>query len=116
MQLQSRFEKMADRIMTERDHMGWLAVRIFGEGVARTSSNDVGSLREYIMSDEFTIGGFKGLGMNFRRWDRQLRQPVLVSGPRALVSVSPQDGFLHPKNLTDTLGFDEPETKCAISG
>jgi hypothetical protein len=24
----------------------------------------------------------------------------------------PQDGFLHPKNLTDTLGFDEPESKC----
>jgi hypothetical protein len=26
--------------------------------------------------------------------------------------MSPQEGFLHPKNLTDTLGYDEPETKC----
>jgi hypothetical protein len=26
--------------------------------------------------------------------------------------MSPQEGFLHPKFLTDTLGYDEPETKC----
>lgn len=112
MQLQSRFEEKVGRIMTERDHTGWLAVRIFGEGVARTSSNKVGTLRDYILSDEFTIGGFKGLGMNFRKWNNQLRQPVLIAGPRALVSVSPQEGFLHPKHLTDTLGFEEAESKC----
>src|SRR4029077_16887348 len=31
---------------------------------------------------------------------------------RVPVSTSPQEGFLHETNLTDTLGFDKPETKC----
>ena len=44
--------------------------------------------------------------------DHQLRQPMLITGARSLVSMSPQEGFLHPKFLTDTLGYDEPETKC----
>jgi ABC transporter substrate binding protein (PQQ-dependent alcohol dehydrogenase system) len=64
------------------------------------------------MSDHFDVAGFKSQGLNFRHWDRQLRQPILIAGPRALVSVSPQEGFLHPKFLTDTLGYDEPESTC----
>lgn len=115
MQMQSRFEKAVHRTMTERDYTGWLAVRVFGEAVIRTSSTDVKTLRNFMRSDKFRIAGFKGRGMTFRRWNNQLRQPVLLSGARALVSVSPQEGFLHPKFLTDTLGFDEPETKCKFN-
>ena len=111
-QMQNRFERKAGRIMTERDYSAWLAVRAFGEAVTRTDSTDRATLRKYIMSDRFEVAGFKSQGMNFRSWDRQLRQPILLVGPRALVSVSPQDGFLHPKYLTDTLGYDEPESKC----
>jgi len=98
--------------MTERDYSAWLAVRTFGEAVTRTNSAESAVLRSYLMSDKFEVAGFKSQGMNFRRWDRQLRQPILLAGPRALVSISPQDGFLHPKYLTDTLGYDEPESKC----
>jgi hypothetical protein len=36
----------------------------------------------------------------------------LVTTERALVSVSPQDGFLHPRTELDTLGFDAPEVRC----
>ena len=39
---------------------------------------------------------------------------MLITGARSLVSMSPQEGFLHPKFLTDTLGYDEPETKCKV--
>ena len=113
-QMQNRFERKAGRIMTERDYTAWLAVRIVGEAVTRTGSNDVGAVRSYILSDKFEVAGFKGQGMNFRHWDLQLRQPILIAGPRALVSISPQEGFLHPKFLTDTLGFDLPETKCKL--
>jgi len=113
-QMQNRFEKKAGRIMLERDYTAWLAVRIIGEAVTRTGKNDAEALRAYILSDRFEVAGFKGQGMNFRRWDLQLRQPVLIAGPRALVSISPQEGFLHPKFLTDTLGFDEPESKCRL--
>ncbi|MFA5950896.1 MAG: ABC transporter substrate-binding protein [Hyphomicrobium sp.] len=111
-QMQNRFEKKTGRTMTERDYSGWLAVRTLGEAVTRTSSRDPKVLRDYIMADGFEVAGFKSQGLNFRKWDRQLRQPLLIAGPRALVSISPQEGFLHPKYLTDTLGYDEPETEC----
>jgi ABC transporter substrate binding protein (PQQ-dependent alcohol dehydrogenase system) len=113
-QMQNRFEKKAGRIMTERDYTAWLAVRIIGEAVVRTGRNSAADVRAYILSDKFEVAGFKGQGLNFRHWDLQLRQPILIAGPRALVSISPQEGFLHPKYLTDTLGFDEPETKCRL--
>lgn len=111
-QLQNRFEASLKRQMVERDYLAWLAARVFGEAVTRTGRSDAQSLRAYIISKAFTIAGFKGVGMSFRTWDRQLRQPILLTGPRALVSMSPQDGFLHEKHLTDTLGYDEPETQC----
>jgi len=111
-QMQNRFERKTGRLMTERDYSGWLAVRAFGEAVTRTGTGDPARLRAYLMSDAFEVAGFKSQGLNFRHWDRQLRQPILLVGPRALVSVSPQDGFLHPKYLTDTLGTDEPDSTC----
>lgn len=115
-QMQNRFERKAGRIMTERDYSAWLAMRAFGEAVTRTASTKPSVLRDYLISDKFEVAGFKSQGMNFRKWDRQLRQPILLVGPRALVSVSPQDGFLHPKYLTDTLGYDEPKSKCRQRG
>lgn len=114
-QMQNRFEKKTGRIMTERDYTAWLAVRIIGEAVVRTGRNAPADVRGYVLSDKFEVAGFKGQGMNFRHWDLQLRQPILIAGPRALVSISPQEGFLHPKYLTDTLGYDEPESKCRLA-
>ncbi len=111
-QMQNRFERAAKRVMTERDYYGWLAVRTFGEAVLRTSKADRKSIKDYLLSKEFAVAGFKGQGLTFRSWDQQMRQPILLSGPRSLVSISPQDGFLHKYYTTDTMGFDKPETKC----
>lgn len=111
-QLQNRFEKQANRFMTERDFTAWLGVRVVGEAVTRTGKNKPEEVGAFILSKDFEVAGFKGVGLTFRHWDHQMRQPILLSGPRTLVSISPQDGFLHQKFLTDTLGFDEPETKC----
>jgi ABC transporter substrate binding protein (PQQ-dependent alcohol dehydrogenase system) len=49
-----------------------------------------------------------------RRWNQQLRQPILLGDGRMIVSVSPQEGFLHQTSELDTLGFDQPETKCKL--
>ena len=114
-QMQNRFERAAGRAMTERDYAAWLAMRTFGEAVTRTSKSDAVSLRSYLLSKQFGVAGFKGQAMTFRSWDQQMRQPILVTGARALVSISPQDGFLHQKVLTDTLGYDEPETLCRMT-
>jgi ABC transporter substrate binding protein (PQQ-dependent alcohol dehydrogenase system) len=111
-QLQNAFEETARRIMTERDYAAWLAARVFGEAATRTGKTDVASLRDYILSQDFKVAGFKGQQLTFRPWNHQLRQPLLIIGPQALVSMSPQEGFLHEKYLTDTLGVDAPESKC----
>ncbi|HEY0145997.1 MAG TPA: ABC transporter substrate-binding protein [Methylovirgula sp.] len=111
-QLQNRFERKVGRIMTERDYSAWLGIRAFGEAILRSNTIQLAALRTYLLSDRFGVAGYKSESMNFRKWDQQLRQPVLLTSARDLVSVSPQEGFLNPNYLTDTLGFDQPESKC----
>jgi ABC transporter substrate binding protein (PQQ-dependent alcohol dehydrogenase system) len=113
-QMQSRFEKHAGRWMRERDYTAWLGVRALGEAVTRTGSNDPKALRDYLRSEQFEIGAFKGEGLTFRTWNQQMRQPILLAAPRILVSVSPQEGFLHQRTPLDTLGFDQPESSCRL--
>ena len=115
LQMQHRFEIAAHRPMTERDYAGWLAVRAIGEAVIRSGKTETRNLADFLRGDDFGVAGFKGQALSFRRWDQQLRQPILLATPLMVVSMSPQEGFLHPKFLTDTLGFDEPETKCRFA-
>ncbi len=112
-QIQRRFIKLANRYMTPRDYGAWAAMRSLGEAVTQTGKVDVPTVREYMLSDRFNLAGFKGVPLTFRTWNGQLRQPVLIVGPRMLVSVSPQEGFLHQVSELDTLGFDQPESSCA---
>ena len=114
MSMQNAFERFAGRIMTERDYSAWAAVKSVGEAVTRGRDTSAEGIRAYLLSDTFKLGGFKGQALTFRRWNNQLRQPILISAAKSLVSLSPQDGFLHPKFLTDTLGYDEPETTCEL--
>jgi ABC transporter substrate binding protein (PQQ-dependent alcohol dehydrogenase system) len=113
-QMQNRFEKHAGRWMRERDYTAWLGVRALGEAVTRTNSNDPDVIRDYLRSDQFQLGAFKGEALSFRPWNQQMRQPILLAAPRILVSVSPQEGFLHQRTPLDTLGFDEPESNCRL--
>ena len=110
-QLQRRFEKTYGRPMTERDYNAWLAVRALGEAVTRSQNTEPAALHDYLLSVNFEVGGFKGQGLSFRRWDQQM----LLVTPRMLVSVSPQDQFLHQRTPLDTLGFDEPESGCHLN-
>ncbi|CAO3450994.1 ABC transporter substrate-binding protein [Azospirillum largimobile] len=114
-QLQSRFEKLADRWMLPRDYAAWLAVRSVGEAATRTGATGFDDLVAYLHSPDFELAGFKGEALSFRKWDGQMRQPILIAGPRMLVSVSPQEGFLHPVTPLDTLGDDAPESKCRFN-
>jgi ABC transporter substrate binding protein (PQQ-dependent alcohol dehydrogenase system) len=111
-QLQNRFLRQAGRWMTERDFGAWMAVRAAGEAASRAGSTDPAALIAYIEGPDFDMAAFKGASLSFRKWDGQLRQPVLLADAHSLVSVSPQPGFLHQFSELDTLGIDEPETKC----
>ncbi|MCP4595836.1 ABC transporter substrate-binding protein [Neptuniibacter sp.] len=112
-QLQSRFDKLAKRWMISEDYAAWAAVRSVAEAVTRTNKADYDTVNNFIRSDQFELAGFKGRKLDYRDWSGQLRQPIPLVHPRSLVSQSPQEGFLHPKNELDTLGFDKPEVKCA---
>jgi ABC transporter substrate binding protein (PQQ-dependent alcohol dehydrogenase system) len=112
LQLQNRFRDQAGRWMTEEDYGAWLAARAIGEAATRTKTLDFDKIKAFLLGDEFALAGFKGVPLSFRRWDGQLRQPVLLAADRSLVAVAPIEGYLHPKNELDTLGFDEPEAKC----
>ena len=113
-QLQSRFRKSAGRWMTSRDYAAWTAVRVVGEAATRSRSAEFGALVRTIRSDDFEVAAFKGRKLSFRAWDGQLRQPIPVAWARSLVTMSPQEGFLHPRTELDTLGYDAPESGCRM--
>ncbi len=111
-QFQRRFRETHGRWMTDRDYAAWLAVRTVGEAATRTASNRPETLASYILSPEFNLAAFKGRPVTYRDWNGQLRQPLLITSPRVLISVSPQKGFLHQFSTLDTLGYDRPESAC----
>ena len=111
-QWQNRFEAQAGRLAQEADFQTWVALRVLGEAATRTGGGDAAAVRDFILSDRFELGAFKGQKLTFRDWDGQLRQPVLLAADNVVVSVSPQDGFLHQVSTLDTLGIDRNETEC----
>ena len=113
-QLQNRFMKLAFRRMNARDNNAWVALRMIGEAASRTGSSDPKAIRDYLTGPDFSIAAFKGQKQTLRRWNQQLRQPILLGDGRMIVSVSPQEGFLHQTSELDTLGLDEPETRCKL--
>jgi ABC transporter substrate binding protein (PQQ-dependent alcohol dehydrogenase system) len=114
-QIQNRFKEAAGRWMEEQDYSAYLAVRAIGEAATRTQSNDTKPIQDYMLSEQFALQGYKGVPLSFRSWDGQLRQPLLLAAPRSLVAVAPIEGFLHPKTELDTLGTDQPESKCNMA-
>ena len=113
-QLQRRFEKQHGRYMRDSDYLAWLALRAVGEAVTRAEKKDFASIRAYLLSDRFEIAGFKGQPLSFRPWNNQLRNGVLLADGYGIISVSPQEEFLHRVTRLDTLGFDEPESSCSF--
>jgi ABC transporter substrate binding protein (PQQ-dependent alcohol dehydrogenase system) len=113
-QMQNRFQRFANRFMLPLDYQAWVAVRAIGEGATRTGSAELAPVNAYIRGDQFDLAAFKGQKVTFRKWDGQLRQPIIIAGPDLPVSMSPQPGFLHEHAEVDTLGIDEPESKCKL--
>jgi ABC transporter substrate binding protein (PQQ-dependent alcohol dehydrogenase system) len=98
--------------MRSLDYDVWVAVRSIGEAATRAKSTDAKDLIGYLKSSEFELAAFKGRKLNYRPWNGQLRQPILLATAKLPVTVSPQPGFLHQVSELDTLGIDRPETGC----
>ena len=113
-QLEKRFQKKARRPMRDPDWATWMAVKAVVEAVLRTEGGDFPTVRDYLLGDEIVLDGFKGNRLNFRPWNRQLRQPLLLITHNWVVDRAPLRGFLHQTNNLDTLGFDERDTRCEL--
>jgi ABC transporter substrate binding protein (PQQ-dependent alcohol dehydrogenase system) len=113
-QMQNRFLKLNSRHMTALDMQAWTAARMIGEAASRVNSADRRTLLEFLKGPDFSVAAFKGQRLTLRPWNLQLRQPILLVDGRMVVSVSPQEGFLHQVSELDTLGVDQPETRCKL--
>ncbi|WP_108683408.1 ABC transporter substrate-binding protein [Methyloceanibacter sp. wino2] len=116
-QANNNFEKANDRLMLPIDHMAYVATRTIGEAVTRKPKNDFETVSAFIHGPDLQLAPFKGIKQQFRPWDGQFRQPILIATEKVPVSVSPQKGFphaSHPEIEVDTLGIDEPESKCKM--
>lgn len=111
-QLNQRFERRIGRRMEDTDWAAWVAVKAVVEAVARTGSTQFAAISAYLKGKDLTLDGYKGTPMNFRPWDNQLRQPILIHTHNAVIARAPLEGFLHASQYMDTLGYDAPEKRC----
>lgn len=115
-QLQERFKKLAGRPMLPVDWAGWMAAHTVGEAAVQLKSGDPAAIKALMLSPKFEVGGFKGRSLSFRPWNGQLRQPLYLLWPGAVVAAAPVEGFLHQRTELDTLGLDQPESACKAMG
>jgi ABC transporter substrate binding protein (PQQ-dependent alcohol dehydrogenase system) len=113
-QLNQRFEKLAKRRMTGTDWAAWAAVKAVVEAAVRTKSADFKTVRTYLRGDQLTLDAYKGNPVSFRPWDNQLRQPILLGTHNAIIERAPLEGFLHPSENMDTLGYERGDNKCRL--
>lgn len=111
-QLQNRFSELTGRGMRPEDYAAWAAMRAIGEAATRAKTADPATLRAYMLGEAFGLAGFKGRPLTFRPWNGQLRQPIPLVHASALAALAPFEGFLHRVNELDTLGLDEPQSRC----
>ncbi len=111
-QLQKRFEKFANRWMNSKDYASWVAIRTIVGAISKTKTKELNTNIKFIYSKDFDLGAYKGRKLTYRTFNGQLRQAIPLVHPRALVSTSPQFGFLHQKTDLDTLGLSKYEISC----
>jgi ABC transporter substrate binding protein (PQQ-dependent alcohol dehydrogenase system) len=116
-QANNNFEKDFKRLMLPIDYQAYVATRAIGEAVTRNAEGDFATVVAFIHGPELQLAPFKGIKQQFRPWDGQFRQPIIIATDKVPVSFSPQRGFphaSHPAIEVDTLGIDEPESICKM--
>lgn len=111
-QLNRRFVKRSGRAMGSYDWAVWLATRAIVEVASHDAKAGIAQQLRALRQGEVTMDGYKGQRLGFRAWDGQLRQPLLLAHGNGLAETAPVEGFLHPRTVLDTLGFDAAETGC----
>jgi ABC transporter substrate binding protein (PQQ-dependent alcohol dehydrogenase system) len=116
-QANNHFQKDYKRLMLPIDYQAYVAARTVGEAVTRNHGAPFATVDVFVHSKDLQLAPFKGVRQQYRSWDGQFRQPILVATDKVPVSMSPQRGFPHASHSDvemDTLGVDEPESKCKM--
>lgn len=112
-QLTRRFARAASRAMTGPDWAAYMATKAVLQAALEQAANPSSAqILKALTRADFTLDGFKGVRLSFRAWDRQLRQPLLMTDGVGVIGTAPVEGVMHPKNVLDTLGVDAPESTC----
>ena len=111
-QLSHRFQKLSSKEMASQDWAAWMAVKSFATALDEEPKASLPQLLRTLRSGRTTLDGFKGTALSFRPWDGQLRQGIFLAHGQAVAGMAPVEGVLHPKDVLDTLGADEPESLC----
>jgi ABC transporter substrate binding protein (PQQ-dependent alcohol dehydrogenase system) len=112
-QVTVRFEELTEgRRMTGQDWATWIAAKSIVTAHAKARSDDYEDIAAYLRSSRLRIDGAKGVQLNFRDWDGQMRMPIVLATHNAVIAEAPLAGFLHETNTLDTLGTDRPEHQC----
>lgn len=111
-QVSSRFDGQFGRRMTTQDWAAWIAVKGIITAYTRAPERTRESLTGFMRSEAMRLDGSKGVTLNYRTWDGQLRMPTLLASSEAVIAIAPVEGFLHATNTLDTLGVDEAEFAC----
>ena len=109
------FERFAKRIMTERDYTAWLAVRIVGEAVTRTSQDRLPSAARLHPVRQIRGGRLQGTGHELPPLG-PAAAPADPARGRALRSSRSRrrKASCTRRYLTDTLGYDQPEPNAGL--
>ncbi len=109
-QVSRRFARAYQRAMTQQDWASWMA----GKALSQAASGlpKAGPAELLAALNRLTLDGSKGVSLQFRPWDGQLQQTLLLTDGQGVVGIAPVEGVLHPHNVLDTLGADGPEKRC----
>ena len=112
-QVISRFRDLTgDLHMNGADWATWIAAKSVMTAYGKSRKTDPDEIDAWLRGPRFNIDGSKGVQMNFRPWDGQMRMPITLSTADAVIEAAPLDGFEHEVTTLDTLGTDEPEHVC----
>ncbi len=109
-QLSRRFFKATRRPMTDHDWAAYVAGKAVVLAATEAPRGDAASVAKSLAGA--SLDGSKGVTLQFRPWDGQLRQPLLLTDGQGVIGVMPLEGVMHPRNALDTLGADEAEKLC----
>jgi ABC transporter substrate binding protein (PQQ-dependent alcohol dehydrogenase system) len=105
----------AGESMSEAEFAAWSAVKLVTNSLGTINQlEDTLDPKQILTHPDAQVDLYKGTRGSIRRWNNQLRQPVLLATGDVVVAVAPMPKFLHPKHYVDTLGLDEPESPCNL--